>query len=92
MDHDRPCYYAIKEEKSNIYWKIPISSKVEKYKKLYKRKINRYKKCDTIVFGKVLGYEKAFLIQNMFPVIDKYIGKIYCDLSSNEFVKIDNVL
>ena len=90
--HNRPCYYAIKEEKSNIYWMIPISSKIDKYKRLYQLKIKRYKKCDTIVFGNVLGSEKAFLIQNMFPITDRYVSKVYYDLSSNEFVKVDNIL
>ena len=58
---------------------IPISSKVNKYKKYYYNKISKYGKCDTLVFGDVLGYEKAFLIQNMFLVSSKYIDNEYLD-------------
>lgn len=35
----RPCYYCFKDTKQeNIIWFIPISSKIEKYKKIYKEK------------------------------------------------------
>ena len=33
--------------------------------------MSKYKRCDTIVFGNVLGYEKAFLIQNTSLVIEQ---------------------
>lgn len=36
-------------------------------------------KCSTIVFGEVLGAEKAFLIQNMCPATEKYIKEEYED-------------
>jgi hypothetical protein len=29
---ERPFFFAINEESSNLYWVIPISSKVKKYK------------------------------------------------------------
>ncbi len=47
--------------------------------------------CDTIVFGDVLGYEKAFLIQNMCPVTDRYIKSIYVD-SKAVPVRVDGAL
>ena len=34
--HGRPCYYCF--EQSGFYWMIPISSKVEKYKKYTMKK------------------------------------------------------
>jgi len=77
--HGRPCYYAFKNIDSDIYWMIPISSKIEKYQKEYKKSIDKYSVCDGISFGYILGDKKAFLIQNMFPVIDKYITNIYID-------------
>ena len=53
---------------------IPISSQIEKYKKLYDEKMLRYKgNFDGIRFGFVNGQERAFLIQNVCPVTDKYI-------------------
>lgn len=68
----RPHYYAI-QDKTNpkIYWMIPISSQVEKYKLIIKQKEKKYGKCNTIVIGKFAGKENAFLIQNAFPIIDK---------------------
>lgn len=75
--HDRPCLYAFQDTNTGILWAIPFSSKVSKYKQIYQNKIERYGKCDTIDFGYVLGYEKAFLIQNMCPITDKYINNEY---------------
>ena len=46
--------------------------------------------CDTIVFGEVLGSEKAFLIQNMCPVTEKYISNEYLD-SMNVPVRVNGV-
>ncbi len=89
--HDRPCFYAIYEEKTSIYWLIPISSQIEKFKSIYQKKIQRYGICDTIVFGKVLGHEKAFLIQNMCPIIPRYIKNEYIDSKSGLPVKIEGV-
>lgn len=42
---------------------IPFSSQVSKFKGIYNKKMQKYNRCDTIVFGEVLGHEKAFLIQ-----------------------------
>lgn len=77
--HNRPCFYAFYDENTKLFWMIPFSSKVDKFKKIYNDKIAKYKTCDTIMFGDVLGYEKAFLLQNMCPIIDKYISNEYKD-------------
>lgn len=74
----RPCYFCFKDtENPNIIWFVPISSKVEKYKRIYDNKIKNRKKVYNFVFGKVLGEEKAFLIQNMFPTKEEYIEEKY---------------
>lgn len=78
----RPCYYAFKDSKADLFWMIPISSKVEKYKAQYLKKMKINNRCDTIAFGNVLGHEKAFLIQNMFPIIEDYIDAEYFDRNS----------
>ena len=66
----RPCYYCFKDKEYNeLLWFIPISSKVEKYQKIYIEKLKKYKRVDTLVFGKVSGKERVFLIQNIFPTI-----------------------
>ena len=74
----RPCYYCFKDkDNQKLIWFVPISSKIEKYKKIYNYKLQKLGKVDTIVFGKVNNDERAFLIQNMFPVIEKYIETKY---------------
>lgn len=90
-EHNRPCFYAFYDDGAQIYWLIPISSKTEKYKQIYKYKMKKNKICDTIVFGNVLGYQKVFLIQNMFPIIPQFIDKEY-KISSNQSVSITNTL
>ena len=90
--HDRPCFYAFKDEGTGLYWMIPFSSRVDKFKGYYSAKIARYGKCDTIAFGKVLGFEKAFLIQNMCPVTEKYIKNEYIDVRASAPVRIDGRL
>lgn len=74
----RPCYYCFRDKKEDeLIWFVPISSKVSKYKKIYEEKLKKYKRVDTLVFGKLNGEERVFLIQNMFPTIEKYIEEIY---------------
>ena len=72
----RPNYFCIKMENNEIMWFIPMSSKINKYKVIVEDKIKKYKKCDTIVIGNYKGRDHAFLIQNMFPIIPKYIDHI----------------
>ena len=92
VEHNRPAYYSFLDTKTNIYWLIPISSQVDKYKKIYNDKISKNKSCDTIVFGYVLGKEKAFLIQNMCPITPKYIRNVYIDKATGEDVCINEKL
>lgn len=87
--HSRPCFYAFQDEKSGIYWMIPISSQVTKFKAIYQHKIQRSGFCDTLAFGYVLGHEKAFLIQNMCPVTSKYISSEYIDNITNIPVRVN---
>lgn len=89
QDLRRPCFYAFKDDKTGIYWMIPFSSRVTKFRGIYQNKVNRYGACDTIDFGKVLGYEKAFLIQNMCPVTDEYVLNEYMDCVANVPVRLD---
>ena len=82
----RPCYYCFKDnQNSDIIWFVPVSTKIKKYYTIYNKKINNQIKnnktpnVDTIVFGKVSGKENVFLIQNMFPIIEKFV--------ENEFMR-----
>lgn len=70
---------------------VPFSSQMSKYRRYYNSKVSKYKNCDIITFGNILGHEKAFLIQNMCPVSQRYIKNEYYDPQSNIPVKIDGV-
>ena len=74
----RPCYFCFNDPTDKeIIWFVPISSKVEKYKKVYENKKKDRNKVYNFVFGRVLGKERAFLIQNIFPTTEKYIESKY---------------
>jgi hypothetical protein len=89
--HDRPCFYAFEDNKTRLYWMIPISSRILKYKDYYNKKVQKYGNCYTIAFGYVIGHEKAFFIQNMCPLTSKYIKNEYIDSVANKPVRIDGV-
>ena len=67
----RPTYFTIKDK--DILWFIPISSKVEKYKKIIDDKIKKRGFCDTILIRKILNEDCVILLQNAFPTLEKYI-------------------
>lgn len=94
----RPCYFCFRDRKNKeIIWFVPISTKYEKYKKLYeikKAKVGK-KLVYNFVFGKVLGKKAVFLIQNIFPTTEEYIENKY--VNSNIDVEIpttvrDNII
>ncbi len=94
----RPCYFCFRDRKNKeIIWFVPISTKYDKYKKIYEdKKLNSGNRpVYNFVFGKVLGKKAVFLIQNIFPTTEKYIEKKYTN--SNKDVEIptterDNVI
>lgn len=69
--HSRPSYLAIKD--GEILWFIPLSTKIDKYKRIINQKVKKYKSCKTILIKKIAGREQAILIQNTFPTIERYI-------------------
>lgn len=87
--HNRPCFFAFADSQTGLMWMIPISSQVGKLHQIEQKKIARYGKCETILFGEVLGHEKAFLIQNMCPIIPKYILNQYMDTAIGSPVRVD---
>ena len=54
-----------------------MSSRVEKYKEIRDKKIKKYGNCDSILIKKFLGQNSVFLLQNMFPTIEKYVDHIH---------------
>lgn len=86
-----PCYFCFRDESNyEIIWFVPISSRVEKYREIYDLKKLKNKRAYNFVFGKLLGKETVFLIQNMFPTTEKYIEEKY--VNKNGDVKISNKL
>ena len=71
----RPTYFTIKIE--NILWFIPLSTKVEKYKKIIDNKIKRQGYCNTILIRKIFDDNSVILLQNAFPTLEKYIDHVH---------------
>lgn len=90
--HDRPCFYAFQDNETKLFWMIPFSSQVNKFETIYNKKIAKYGKCETIVFGDVLGHRKVFLIQNMCPITAQYVKNEYIDHIANIPVRINGAL
>ena len=66
------------EIENNFVWMIPLSSRIEKYKKIVENKKKVGKPCDIIHIVKLDDdRESAFLIQDMFPITDEYIERKY---------------
>ena len=71
----RPTYLTVKD--NDILWFIPLSSKVEKYKKIIKKKIRKYGTCNTILIAEIFDQKHAILLQNAFPTLEKYIDHVH---------------
>lgn len=71
----RPTYFTIKDK--NILWFIPIISKINKYKKIIDKKIERYDFCNTIIIRKIADKDAVILLQNAFPTLEKYIDHVH---------------
>ncbi len=71
----RPTYFTIKDK--DILWFIPISSKIDKYRKIIDKKQEKYGFCNTIIIRKIADEDVAILIQNAFPTVEKYIDHVH---------------
>lgn len=75
---NRPHYYCFEDSNTGIYWMIPLSSRIDKYKKIIENKEKAGRPCDILHIVKLDdSRESAFLIQDMFPVTDEYIEREY---------------
>ncbi len=89
----RPCYFCFRDRKNKeIIWFVPISTKYDKYKKIYDNKKIKAgnRPVYNFVFGNVLGKKSVFLIQNIFPTTEKFIEEKYTN--SNKDVEIPTVV
>ena len=74
VKQNRPCFMAFHDRAlPEIMWLVPISSRVDKFRRIEAHKIRRFGDCITLRFGEVLGKEAAFLIQNMCPATAEYL-------------------
>lgn len=70
--HSRPTYFVIKND--GVLWFVPLSSKVSKYEKIIENKIRKYGRCKTILIRKIANKKSVILLQNAFPILEKYIS------------------
>ncbi len=71
----KPTYFTIKEK--DILWFIPVSSKIDKYRKIVDKKVKKYSFCNTILIEKIFDEDSAILLQNAFPTLERYIGHVH---------------
>ena len=75
---NRPHYYCFEDANTGIYWMIPLSSQIDKYKRIMEKKEKAGKPCDILHIAKLDdSRESAFLIQDMFPITEEYIEREY---------------
>lgn len=73
----RPTYYGFIDKNTNLLWMIPMSKRYEKYQDIVNEKQRKYGKCLGIIIGNYGGSKSAFLLQNMFPITEKYIDHVH---------------
>ncbi|HBY19455.1 MAG: hypothetical protein A2Y24_00945 [Clostridiales bacterium GWE2_32_10] len=73
----RPTYYCMKDEKTNLIWVVPMSTKTEKFEVIYSKQKEKYGECLTIVIGEYDDKKAAFLLQNMFPITEYYLDHVH---------------
>lgn len=75
---NRPHYYCFEDTHTGIYWMIPLSSRIDKYRKIIEKKEQAGKTCDILHIVELDdSRESVFLIQDMFPITEEYIERKY---------------
>ena len=75
---NRPHYYCFEDTATGIYWMIPLSSRIDKFRKIIEKKEQSGKPCDILHIVKLDdSRESVFLIQDMFPITKEYIEREY---------------
>lgn len=74
----RPHYYALFDKDTQLYWMIPMSSRIEKYASIINAREKSNRPCDILHIAKLdNGQKSAFLIQDIFPVSKDFIEREY---------------
>lgn len=58
--HDRPCFYAFQDSNTQLFWMIPFSSQVSKFKGIYNKKMQ------SIIGAIQLFLEKCLVMRRHF--------------------------
>ena len=58
---NRPHYYCFEDTNTGIYWMIPLSSRIDKYKGIVEKKAKAGKPCDIIHIVKQRNLQKVSL-------------------------------
>ena len=75
---NRPHYYCFEDTSDGIYWMIPLSSRVDKYRRIMETNGTAGTPSHILHIAKLdNSRESAFLIQDMFPITEKYIEREY---------------
>ena len=89
-DEKRPFYYCL-EDQDGLFWMIPLSSRVEKYRALMEIRKAKHKPNDGLYICKLPSDKSSvFLIQDMFPITEKYIEREYT-LNGNHLCLVKEV-
>lgn len=82
----RPHYYAL-QDNDGVFWMIPLSSKVEKYRaKIADTEAAHGKgSCFMFCIVPIHGKDRAVLVCDMFPVSSEYILRPY-EISGSPYV------
>jgi hypothetical protein len=73
----RPTYFCVKDENTGLLWVIPMSTRLDKYNAIIEKDTDRYGSCLKILVARYGDKQSAFLLQNMFPILPKYIDHIH---------------
>ncbi len=73
----RPHYFAMRDEKTSLLWLVPCSTKVEKFEGIIEKRKKYNRPNDTIKIVTVQDKKSVLLLQDMFPITDKYIVAQY---------------
>ena len=73
----RPHYFALRDRKTDLLWLVPCSTKVEKFEKIIEKRKQYHRPNDTIKIVIVQDKKSVLLLQDMFPINEKYITNQY---------------
>lgn len=91
LGHARPHYFAVRDKfNENIYWVVPISSKVDKFDKTFNKKLQKGQPTDGLRKIKVRGQDRYLLFQDMFPVSINFLT-VYSQSGTQVYLKEDRI-